>query len=279
MVAEETTRFVMRNASSSSIQSVQRAVAILEAVAESPEDLGVSELGRRLGVHKATASRLLSTLAERDLVERNPATDRYRLGFGLIRLAAVAGGRLDLVREARSVLERLAEQTGETVNLAALEGDEVIHLDQISAPRPIVTVNWVGRRTPLHCTSNGKVLLAHLPDPERRRLLARPLERLTTRTIVDRRDLERELEEVRGRGYAWTKEELEVGLNAVAAPVHDATGRVVAAVSVSGPAYRLRAAAVKRTARATVAAAEEISRRIGFAGTEPEDTDVAEARP
>jgi DNA-binding IclR family transcriptional regulator len=259
----------MRNGSAGSIQSVRRAVAILEAVAESPEELGVTELGRRLGVHKATASRLLSTLAERDLVQRNPATDRYRLGFGLIRLAAVAGGRLDLVREARPVLERLAEETGETVNLAALDEDEVVHLDQISAPRPIVTVNWVGRRAPLHCTSNGKVLLAHMPEAQRRRLLAHPLERLTTRTITDGRELERELTEVRARGYAWTKEELEVGLNAVAAPVRDGAGRVVAAVSVSGPAYRLRAATMKRVAGATVAAAEEISRRTGFDGSAP----------
>jgi DNA-binding IclR family transcriptional regulator len=267
MVAEQATRSIMRNGSAVSIQSVGRAVTILEAIAESPEELGVTELGRRLGVHKATASRLLSTLAERDLVERNPATDRYRLGFGLIRLAVVAGGRLDLVREARPVLERLAEDTGETVNLAALEADEVVHLDQISAPRPIVTVNWVGRRTPLHGTSNGKVLLAYLPDAERRRLLARPLERLTARTIVDRRALESELAEVRVRGYAWTKEELEVGLNAVAAPVRDGTGRVIAAVSVSGPAYRLRAGTMKRVGRAAVSAAEEISQRMGFDGS------------
>jgi DNA-binding IclR family transcriptional regulator len=271
MVAERATGHARRNTirnppgSNASIQSVQRATAILEAIAESPQELGVTELGRRLGVHKATASRLLSTLAERDLVERNPATDRYRLGFGFLRLAAVAGARLDLVREARPVLERLAELTGETVNLAALDGDQVVHLDQISSQRAIVTVNWVGRRTPLHCTSNGKVLLANLPAGQQRRLLTRPLERLTARTIVDRAALQHELARVRARGYAWTREELEVGLNAVAAAVRDASGRVVAAVSVSGPAYRLGAAAIKGTAQATVAAAEEISRRIGFA--------------
>lgn len=246
------------------VQSVDRAVTILEALAESPEELGITQLGHRLGVHKATASRLVSTLAEHGLVERTPGSDKYRLGFGLVRLASAVASGLELVRQARPSLERLAEETGETVNLAALDGDQVVNIDQITAAHLIVNVNWVGKRTPLHCTSNGKVLLAHLPEPERLHLLARPLERLTPNTIVDAEALRRELDEVRARGYAHTLEELEVGLNAVAAPVRAAGGSVVAAVSVAGPAYRVKPAEIAELARATMAAADQISRRMGY---------------
>src|SRR5205823_14904828 len=96
------------------VQSVDRAISILESLADGPDELGVTQIGRRLGVHKATASRLVSTLAEHGLVERNPDTDKYRLGFGLVRLATAAAGKLDLVRQARPVLEGVAEATGET---------------------------------------------------------------------------------------------------------------------------------------------------------------------
>lgn len=256
----------MRNKAngSSSVQSVSRAVAILEALSESPFELGVTELGRRLGVHKATASRLVATLAERGLVERSPANDKYRLGFGIVRLAAVATSGLDLVRQARPVLEGLAERTQETVNLAVLDRDRVVHIDQITAPRLVVNVNWVGMPTPLHCTSSGKVLLAHLPEPHRARLLRGRLERLTPHTIVDRDLLRAQLLEADVRGYAYTVEELEVGLNAVAAPVRDSTGRVVAAVSVSGPGYRMTRSRVPEFARQVRGAGAEISRRLGF---------------
>jgi DNA-binding IclR family transcriptional regulator len=239
-------------------------MTILETLAESPEELGVTQLGKHLGVHKTTASRLVSTLAEHGLVERNPSTEKYRLGFGLIRLASATASGLDLVRQARPGLERLAEDTGETVNLAALEADQVVNIDQITAAHLIVNVNWVGKRTPLHCTSNGKVLLAHLPEAEQDRILRGPLERLTPNTIVDTGVLRRELEEVRVRGFARTLEELEVGLNAVAAPVRDGSGRVVAAVSVAGPAYRVGPSEIAQLAAVTVAAAAQISRRMGY---------------
>lgn len=247
------------------VQSVSRAVWILELVADHPGQLGVTELGRRLGVHKATAFRLVSTLAEGGLLERDPATDKYRPGFGLVRLASTALAGLDLIRQARPVLERLAEHTQETVNLAVLEGREVMNIDQVAGSHAVVNVNWVGKRTPLHCTSNGKVLLAYLPKRERERALARPLARRTPRTIVDPEVLRTQLHQARARGYSSTVEELEVGLNAVAAPVREPSGDVVAAVSVAGPAYRLTPARIPEIAQAVVASAAEISRRMGHA--------------
>ncbi len=254
----------MRNAENSFVQSVARAVSILEMLAEEPGELGVTELGRRLGVHKATASRLVSTLAERGLVERNPATDKFRLGFGMIHLAGATMARLDLVQQARPILEELAERTQETVNLAVLDGDRVMHIDQIAGTRSVVSVSWVGRRTPFHCTSNGKVLLAFLDEAERERLLAAPLERLTRNTIVDPDRLRAQLVEVRTRGYAHTIEELEEGLNAVAAPVRRADGQAVAAVSVAGPAFRMRPVELPRVAQMAMDSAGAISRRMGY---------------
>jgi DNA-binding IclR family transcriptional regulator len=236
----------------------------LEVVADAGE-IGVSELGRRLGVHKATASRLAAALAERDLLDRNPQNDRYRIGFGLVRLAGSAIAGLDIVREAHPLLESLAEQTRETANLGVLSGDSVVYIDQVAGTRSVVAMSWVGRRTPLHCTSNGKVLLAFAPEQERDRFLAGAMERFAANTIVDPAVLRDQLDEVRRRGYAQTIEELEEGLNAVAAPVRQADGRVAAAISVSGPAFRMRGIDLPRMARFAMDAADAISHRLGYA--------------
>jgi IclR family acetate operon transcriptional repressor len=248
---------------SGNLQSVNRALRALELIAEAGE-LGVSELGRRLDVHKATASRLVATLAERGMVERDPLTEKYRLGFGLIRLAGAAMASMDLVRTARPILEDLADRTRETVNLGVLSGDAVVYIDQVTGTRSIVAVSWVGRRTPLHATSNGKMLLASLDDRERDRLLAGKLDRTTPATITDPGKLRIQLGEFRARGYATTMEELEEGLNAVAAPIRRADGEVVAALSVSGPAFRMRPVDLPRMGRLTMEAATAISRRLGY---------------
>ena len=156
-------------------------------------------------MHKATASRLVSTLAERGLLERDPVNEKYRLGFGLVRLAGAAMAGLDIVREAHPVLEGLAERTRETVNLGVISGDSVVYIDQVTGTRSVVAVSWIGRRTPLHCTSNGKVLLAFEPREDRERHLAEPLERLAERTIVDPGVLRTQLEEVVRTGYAQNR--------------------------------------------------------------------------
>jgi DNA-binding IclR family transcriptional regulator len=247
----------------SNLRSVTRALRSLELIGEAGE-LGVSELGRRLGVHKATASRLAATLAEHGFVDRDPVTERYRLGFALVALAGSAMVNLDLVRTARPVLEELAERTRETVNLGAWSGDAVVYLDQVTGARSIVSVSWVGRRTSLHDTSNGKVLLAYGQDADVDRVLAGPLERRTPNTIVDADELREHLAVVRERGWAQTLEELEEGLNAVAAPVRDADGTVVAALSVSGPAFRMRSVDLPRVARLAVDAGSAVSQRLGY---------------
>lgn len=247
------------------LQSVRRALRTLDLIADAG-DLSVSELGRRLGVHKATASRLAATLAASGVIERDPATERYSLGYGLIRLASAATAGMDVLATARPLMEELAERSRLTVTLGIEDGDTVVYIGQASGARSIVTLNWVGQRTPMHASASGKVLLAFTDHSQRERILRGRLEKLTPRTVVDRRALETQLEEVRRRGYAQIVEELEPGLNAVAVPVRRADEAVVAALSISGQSFRLRPIDVPRYGRLALDAALAMSRRLGYQG-------------
>src|SRR6266540_5311931 len=248
------------------IQSVRRAAALLKVFDNGPTELGVSELSRKTRLHKSTASRLLATLEREGLLERVPGTEKYRLGFLLVRLAGQATHFGDLRSAARPTLIDLAEASRETVILAVLDGDEVMNVEQISGPHFMRDTNWVGRRTPLNCVANGKALLAFLPPRDTDRILAGSLPRFTERTITDPQQLRAELAAVRERGYAYALGEIEEGLNAVAAPVRDAAGTVVAAVSISGPAYRVTADRIAALGALVGGAAAQISTRLGFFG-------------
>ena len=249
------------------IQSVDRAVAILEILARDG-DAGVTEIAAELGVHKSTASRLLAALDRRELVAQDSARGRFRLGMGIVRLAGAVGRGLDVVRESRPVCRALAAQVGETVNIAILSGHDVLYLDQVAGPAALSPHNWAGQRIPLHATSDGKVLLAYLPPAQAEECLAAaPLQRFTGHTITDVTEFPRLMAEVRQRGYATAVEELEAGLTAVAAPVRNAEGRVVASISASGPSFRIPADRITELAGSVSQAAAEVSRRLGWAAT------------
>ncbi|MDY7106259.1 MAG: IclR family transcriptional regulator [Actinomycetota bacterium] len=246
------------------VQSVDRAISVLEILARRGE-AGVSEVANELEVHKSTAFRLLGALEGRGLVEQAGERGKYRLGFGLIPLAGAVSGRLDVSRQGRPVVERLADQLGETINVAVLEEHYAVNVDQAHGPSNVATHNWIGKLTPLHCTSSGKVLLAALTPKERKALLASvETEALTPHTLTDAALLAA-LDGVAADGYALAIEEYEVGLNAAAAPIRDRTGAVVAALSVSGPAYRLDPEALRKLVPDVIAAADEISWRMGHA--------------
>lgn len=247
------------------IRSVDRAVAILDLLAQEGWSAG-AEVARELGVHRSTALRLLGTLERHALVERDPRTAKYRLGRRLPQLASVVSGELDLRSVARPVCEALAEATGETVTLDVLDGDEIVPIEEATASTAFMSVNWLGRRTPVHSTASGKVILAFAPDAVRQRLLAQPREPRTPRSIVDVAELEKQLAAARDGGFARTFEELEVGLDAIAAPVYSSDGQVVAAIDVSGPSHRLQAAGGKDLVGLTRDAAADLSRRLGYRG-------------
>lgn len=245
------------------VQSVDRAITVLEVLARTGE-AGVTEVAKEIGVHKSTASRLLAALQSRGLVEVGSDRGRYRLGFGILRLAGAAGHRLDVTVQGREVGEELAQQVGETVNLAVLREGLAVNVYQAQGGRAVSADNWLGRPTPLHATSSGKVLLAYAEDQTLARRI--DLTRFTPATITDQDTLLAQLEEVRGRGYALTLEEYEVGLDAVSAPVRTVGGTVVAALSISGPAYRMPAEDLDVPARAVIEAAARISERMGYFG-------------
>jgi DNA-binding IclR family transcriptional regulator len=249
--------------SATAVQSVDRAAAILEILARDGE-AGVTEVARELDVHKSTASRLLAALDRRELVTQDAARGKFRLGMGIVRLAGAASARLDVVQESRPVCRALAQQVGETVNLAILSGRDALYLDQAAGPAALSPHNWAGRRIPLHATSDGKVLLAYLPEDELAASLVPPLARFTERTITAVAEFPALLAEVRRRGYATAADELEAGLTAIAAPVRNAEGTVIASVSASGPSFRIPADRVPALAAAVRRAADEISRRLGW---------------
>jgi DNA-binding IclR family transcriptional regulator len=247
------------------VRSVERAVTILDLLAQTGWRTG-AEVARELHVHRSTALRLLGTLERHALVERDQKSAKYRLGPRLPQLASVVTGESDLRAVARPVCEGLAGALGETVTLDVLVAGEIVPIEQATGSTSVVSVNWLGRHTPAHCTASGKVILAFGPEAARRRLFARPLERSTPHTITDPDELETQLEATRQAGFARTYEELEVGLDAIAAPVYDAGGDVVAAVDVSGPAHRLRAEDRPELVRLTLEAAADLSRRLGYRG-------------
>ncbi|GAA4434238.1 IclR family transcriptional regulator [Georgenia halophila] len=235
---------------------------MLEILARENE-ASLGQLAAELGVHKSTVSRLVEVLSSHDLVEPPEGQGRYRLGVGCLRLAGATAGRLSLAVEAQPVCNQLAVELDETCNVAMLHSGMAVNVCQAEGSTTVATRNWIGQRTPPHATSNGKVLLAFVPEAEQRLLLARRLERFTDRTITTATELRRALQEVREQGYAYAHEEYEEGLRAVAAPIRDHTGAVIAALSAAGPGYRLTEEEFPRVRDAVLRGAGEISRRLG----------------
>jgi DNA-binding IclR family transcriptional regulator len=241
---------------SRTIQSVDRAAALLKAIADSPRPPTVIELAEECGLNRSTTWRLLATLDAHGLIERDPVSQRYSLGYAFLRIAA--GADVDpLVRRARPVLERLARETGEATNLAVARRFDLVYVDQVDPPQ-IMAPNWFGRSVPLHATSTGKAYLAFLGDDERRAVLPARLERYTPATITDRKRLEAELGQVQRDGYAVCVGELEESLFGASAPVLSEQARPVAIVSVWGTERRLPRTLLPETGRLALRAAGEI---------------------
>lgn len=248
------------------VQSVDRAISVLEILARDGS-AGVSDVAVEIGVHKSTAFRLLAALEERDLVEQNSERGKYQLSFGVLRLASAIPARIDMVRQARPVVDDLAERLDETINLAVVRKHYAVNVLQALGSAAVASHNWVGELTPLHCTSNGKVLLAYMSDERRDAVLdASGLQTYTSHTLTSRAEVLRELDQVRIDGLATTFEEYEVGLNAAAVPVRDRSGAVVGSLCVSGPAFRLDRGRIADVVDDLREAGERIGHRMGWLG-------------
>lgn len=252
-----------RRSAPASVRSVDRAVSVLEVLARHGE-AGVTEIADELGVHKSTAFRLLGVLENRGLVEQEKERGKYYLGAGILRLAGAAAIRLDISQESAPVCRVLADEVGETANVAVLDGDAAVNIMQARGTAAVTAHNWLGRRTPLHATASGKVLLAHLAKPAKEAVLARKQARFTESTVTATGELRSQLEDVLAKGYGVAAEELEAGLYAVASPVRAHDGAVIGAIGVSGPVYRMGRDRLPHLAKSCVAAAEELSRRMGY---------------
>ena len=247
------------------LSSVRNAARLMATFTPSDRDLGVSELAGRLGLAKSTVHRLLTTLLHEHFIERDGTTGRYRLGLKLYELGTIVADHLDIHEVVEAPIEELRDRTGETVHVAILDGTSVVYIARRDSPHPLSMLRRVGHRNDAHCTSTGKVLLAALSPDERDTLLdgyAFPAH--TERTITDRAVLEAELVRVRERGFGENAGESELGAHSIAAPIRDASGRVVAAISVAGLALRFTPETTRRITMETLRSAEAISARLGW---------------
>ena len=254
---------VKRDSSPAAVQSVDRALLVLEILAELGQ-AGVTEIADELGVHKSTVSRLIAVLEARGFVEQIAERGKYRLGFAVARLARASSAALDIAKLSQGICEALSIEVAETANLAVLDGDRIVNIVEAIGPAEITLRTWVGQSCPAYATSSGKVLLSVLDPADVRSRLGDVLAAFTDTTVPSTTELQEQLSQTRERGWASVSEELEVGLNAVAAPVYDANSQVVAALSVSGPSYRLGVERFEEVAKLTIAAADAISRRLGW---------------
>lgn len=238
------------------IQSVDRAAIVLEFLASEGAST-VSAVGQELDVHKSTAFRILNTLAGHGLVEQRSDSTEYQLGHGLVRLAQTVSTTASFSPQVHQACVWLAGECLETVTLNVTEGGESVTIDQILPASSVVGRSWLGRRTPLHCTSPGKVSLGFQPASKNALPPHGSLKRYTHSTITDRKLLAEEIRTTAQRGYALSLEEFEEGLASVAAPVFGADGVMSAQIGVAGPSYRLGGDALEMT----IALVQEAGRR------------------
>ncbi len=247
------------------IQVLDRVFRILDELAHDSAELAGVEISERVALHRSTVHRLLAVLERNHFVERNPENARYRLGWRLFELGMMAASRLDVYERAKPQLLRLVEESGETAHVGVLRQGEVISLLNVEGKRSVRTPATVGRRTPLHCTSQAKAILAFAaPERIEAAIAAHQFVPYTDNTITDASRFRTELSLVRRRGYAVDNEEFEAGLRCIAAPVRDHTGEVIAAISIAGPSFRIGGQNIAALSRSVMAAADRLSVSVGY---------------
>ncbi len=246
------------------LSSVASAMRLLKMFSEGEVELGVTTLARRLGVAKSTAYRLASTLVSEGMLERNPETEKYRLGIALFGLGALVRQRMNVSNEARPYLFDLREATNETVHLAILDRAAIMYVYDLESTQAIRMRANLGERKPALCTAEGRAMLAFQSPDFVEPVLAEAFKPRTPKTVTDPGLLRRALETVRELGYAREDEQSERGMRSIAAPIRDASGQSIAAVGMAGPVQRLSDATLARFAPLVVQTAHVISTRLGY---------------
>ncbi len=261
------------------VQVLERSLGILDLLCQEGPELSLIELSERLKLHKSTTHRLLGVLEQHRFIEKSANNGKYRLGLKLFELGSKAIAHLDWREKARRHLQRLAFETGETAHLCILDDGEVLYLEKVEAPRTVRVPSIVGRRYPAHCGAAGKTLLAFRSEEEVGELVKRRgLKAYTRNTLTTPAQLKEALRGVRDQGYAVDNEEFEEGLECIGAPIRDYSGRVVAAISIAGPTFRITEDKLPVLARTVMDVAKELSADLGFRHAE-EPTAVFEEAP
>ncbi len=256
---------VRRDKSNYIIQSVAHALDVLEEYRDETEELGVTELSKKLKLHKNNVFRILATLQSRGYIEQNRANDNYRLGIKCLELGQTFIHQRGLLKQARPILQELAAATGETSYISILRGNEVVYLDSVETSSTVRVISRVGLHMPVHATAAGKALVAYESDVDLRKLFSGELPSFTKTTRTDVDVFVHEIAHVRELGYATDLEEFEEGLRCIGAPIRDYTRKVVGAISVSGPANRLSDERIATSIGPELdRAGKALSARLGF---------------
>lgn len=222
------------------IQSIDRALQVLELFSLEKPEWGVTEISKALNIYKSNVHNVLTTLAERGFVIKDSKTDKYKLGIKFFELGSVVIKNMDLRKIAHPHIEELSKEFNETVHLGVLDKGRVVSIEREESDKGLCSHIEIGKRTHLHCTAVGKAIMAYLSEDEINLIIReKGLEKFTGNTITIKKDLENEFKKIREQGYAVDNMEHEEGVRCVAGPIRDYTGKVIASMSISGPAFRI----------------------------------------
>jgi DNA-binding IclR family transcriptional regulator len=253
-------------AENTQIHSVAKALSIINLLAEKKQGMSLAEISRKMGMAKSTAHGLISTLRDFGYIEQSVFNGNYKLGIALFEVGCKVANNIDVREIASDFIQQLVDEIGETIHLVVLDRDEVLYIDKHESTQSLrIVVSEVGARLPVHCTGVGKVLLAHLPSAEVKRIVKnKGLKRYTKNTITDIKRLEKELAVIREQGYGEDREEIMDSLRCIAVPIWDYTNKVCAAMSISGPCSRMTDQRICELRDHLLAAAREISASLGY---------------
>ena len=249
---------------SNTVRAVERALDILLCFSRETPQLSMSQISAQVDIHKSTVHRLLATLEEKRFIERNPDTGLYRLGINMLHMAYLTLEDNDLRQIAHPFLHRLLDQFRETVNLSVLEGAEMVYLEVIESPQRVKLAAATGQRLPAFCTASGKAYLAFASDNVVKHVLNQGMPPHTPETIVNQEEYYQNLRRIKKRGFAFSRQEFEEGINAVAAPIFNHNKYPIASIAVAGPSFRLTGALMNEIGPVLVKTAGEITQELEF---------------
>lgn len=254
----------MKDPKEYNVRSIERAIQILDSFDKDHPYWGLTEIAQEVGLHKATTHRIMTTLVNYNYLEKTSDGLKYKLGPRLASLGYSVIQRFDVRRAALRYMEKIVQEFNEACDLSIFDGREILYLEVLQSNHSLTISAATGMRLPAHCTASGKVFLAFLPEENFQRFIQQPLRKLTEKTITDPQILKNKLSEIREAGYAIDDEEMELGIKAIAAPIFDQNGEIIASISIPGPTSRILDEKIPEFAFALKQTSQNISRSLGL---------------